>query len=78
MQVVLLKHLFVEERSVCVCVCVCMGSSTPTRQLKEDFVGYLYTLWQAVTFAVEKLIHAGVETDCAASGRGRFEVQEDN
>lgn len=41
------------ETPVCggeICVCICMGSSTPTKQLKEDFVGYLYTLWQAACF----------------------------
>lgn len=63
---------------ISVCVSAWAALSTPTKQLKEDFVGYLYTLWQAVAFAVEKLIHAGVEADCAASGRRKIEVHEDN
>lgn len=69
------------EMPVCggeIYVCTHMDSSTRTEQLEEDVVS-LYVLYgRLLACPVEKLIHAGVEADCAASGRGEFEVHEDN
>lgn len=59
-------------------MCTCMGSSTPTKQLEEDFVAIYVFYGRLLAFTVEKLIHAGVEADCAAGGRGKFEVHEGN
>lgn len=63
------------EISACVYARVALLSPGSSRKI----LWAIYVLYGSLlAFSMEKLIHAGVEADCAASGRGKLEVHEDN
>lgn len=75
-QVVVAKRPPVAERAVGMFM---HGQLHSHRAAQGSFFWAIYILYGRL-FALEeeKLIHAGGEADCAASGRGKFEVHADN
>lgn len=66
------------ETPVCggeICLCVYAWAALLPPSSSRKILWAIYILYgRLLAFEVEKLIHAGVEADCAASERGKFEV----